>query len=242
VAKIHRASNSLGYRLFKNFMLMGLIWLCGLLILIVLEGLDLLKFFGIFIIIIISLISSIVGQNIRVLYSGYSGEKEALETFREFPDDYHIFTNLIFEKDGYYSEADLVILGPNGVFVTEVKNHNGFVTGDEKESHWKQIKVTDNGGRYVNHIYNPTRQVRSHVHKVAHNLRKKGYAGWVQSIVWFTNEEIELKINRDKTPIFSDKNKISDFILNYKPSSKITKEDYDSILKTLKTVKKNKKK
>jgi len=82
--------------------------------------------------------------------SGIKGEQRSSDIIETLPNGYEVFTSLhIQTKQGNRAEYDQIIVGDNGLFVIEVKNHNGNIVGNEEDSTWTQHKVGRKGGEYL---------------------------------------------------------------------------------------------
>jgi len=140
-----------------------------------------------------------------VLQSGLEGERTATEIVSQLSDSYTVFRNLTMAYEDRSAEADLVIVGPSGVYIIEVKNHNGTIRGDVEERNWTQYKVGRGGTPYQNTMYSPIKQVRTHVHLLAGILRDAGLPLYVNSGVLFANPETEVTLvgQMDRTPVFA---------------------------------------
>jgi hypothetical protein len=82
--------------------------------------------------------------NIRkfsTLSSGVDGENVAKRAIKKLPDSYHVFRNLHLEHEGKECEIDFLVVGNNGIFAVEVKNHNGRISGDANAEYWEQEKT-----------------------------------------------------------------------------------------------------
>ena len=93
--------------------------------------------------------------------SGSWGEHKALSALSEaLPDQYHLFVNVsVHEK----MESDMVVVGPNGVFIVEVKSFNGTLEGGVNDRKWVLHKVGREGGRYTKTIKNPLGQLKRNI-------------------------------------------------------------------------------
>ncbi len=60
--------------------------------------------------------------------NGLLGEQSVENILQKLPDDYTIYENVILP--GKQSNTDFVIVGPNGIFVVEVKSHKGRISYD----------------------------------------------------------------------------------------------------------------
>ena len=128
----------------------------------------------------------------QIWRAGVKGEKQALRTVRHaLPDTCHVFTNKLIAWEGGVSETDLIIVGPGGVAVVEVKNYSGSITGAIGDSHLKRVKRS---GQQES-LPNPARQVSTHVHRLAHYLRSQHPHVWVSSAVLFVHPRLELAVD-----------------------------------------------
>ena len=130
--------------------------------------------------------------------SGASGELKTLKQLEKLPDDYVLFNQVDVPnpktKRGY-TELDLIVVGPNGVFVIEVKNNNSKVTGDEQAPNWTAHKVGQKGGRYTADVRNPIKQLKKQVHVLATYLKGKKASTWLEGVVFFSHRKARVKLN-----------------------------------------------
>lgn len=113
------------------------------------------------------------------LRAGVEGERYALSLVRGMSRSCHVFVNKYIPYDGHWSETDLILVGPGGVAIVEVKNWSGLVQGDAADE-----QVTREDGRTH---YNPVRQVNTHVYRLKNYLRSKGVNAWVVPVVAFVH-------------------------------------------------------
>lgn len=126
-----------------------------------------------------------------ILRAGVAGEETALRQLaRALPRTWHLFSNVTVAHEGRGSEMDLVAVGPGGVCVVEVKNYAGEVRGDAAAQELTHV----NHGR-VEQIYNPLRQVATHVHRLSGYLRQAGCGVWVRGAVWFVDPAVRVRIS-----------------------------------------------
>ncbi len=119
---------------------------------------------------------------VRVLASGTSwargsnGESQVLTALRNLPDNYTAVSNwkLPDTKNG---DVDLLILGPHGVLVIEVKNFGAQYECDNDV--WVNIKP--NGYRV--RIKSPSLQIKRNTKAVKSHLRQFGWSGPVQGVL-----------------------------------------------------------
>lgn len=149
--------------------------------------------------------------------SGVKGERNVISIISKLPEDYKAISNVIVEYEGKSSELDLVLIGKNGIFVIETKNHNGTIEGDDTDERWIQYKVGRKGGRYSKSMYNPMKQVSTHVYRLSNFLKMNGVNVWVQGIVFFSNRSARVYINHrlNKIPVFAASNYGVEDLLQY---------------------------
>jgi len=142
------------------------------------------------------------------LLAGARGELLALDELKRLPGTYHVFNQVDIPNERSrtgVNEADLVVTGPNAVFVIEVKHNGGRVSGGAGDRAWRVQKVGRRGGHYEKTMRNPVLQVQQLVRLLAAQLvgfedRRGGGVRrrrpWVQGIVVFSNDAVALDIDR----------------------------------------------
>lgn len=93
--------------------------------------------------------------------------------------------NVQISYDGQITELDFVIVNQNGVFIIEVKNYSGKITGKEDDATWKKTKTSRAGKTYVNQIENPAPQVKREEYILGNFLRSNRIRVWVEGYVFF---------------------------------------------------------
>lgn len=144
-------------------------------------------------------------QQAGILRVGMEGEQAATDIVSRLPDTYTVFHGLQVTYEGKRSELDMVVVGPSGVYVIEVKNLNGAIRGNHEDKYWVQHKIGRRGTPYQKELYSPVRQVRTHVFRLAGVLRSAGISVFVQDGVLFTNPEADVQLLNatDRTPVFA---------------------------------------
>ncbi|OZM56012.1 hypothetical protein CIB95_14310 [Lottiidibacillus patelloidae] len=154
----------------------------------------------------------------QIMKAGVKGEKAATKVFKKLSDDYTVFHDLTVTYNGKQSQIDHVIVGPTGIFIVETKNINGKITMSNVENKWLIMKTGRKGGVYSKTMYNPVKQVGTHVYRLSNMLRDNNVHAWVQGIVYFSNEDSIVSIEgleEIDIPIFSARNKGSNNLLKY---------------------------
>lgn len=124
-------------------------------------------------------------QKASILLHGSWGEHKTLTKLTDrLSDDYHIFVGVkVHEK----MESDMVITGPNGVFVVEIKNFKGKIEGRTDDKEWILHKVGQEGGRYTKTIKNPLGQLRRNVYILSKYLKLQKSPAWIEGRTYFAN-------------------------------------------------------
>ena len=182
-------------------------------------------------------------QKASSLSAGLEGETKSTKLLEQLPDAYCIIPGPRIEVDGRESEMDHVILGPNGIFVMETKNHNGYIKGSESDHELTQHKVGRKGGKYSKNFYNPVKQVNTHVYRLSQLLKNNGYRHWVQGMVLFTNNEAQVNVNSVKTPVLNlsqdGSKEVLDYITGYEAKSKLDQKELHKVAMLINQASKN---
>ena len=94
-------------------------------------------------------------------------------------DDDALFTNVSISYDGRPAELDSVIVNKYGVFVIEVKNYSGHLSGSEDDYEWTKVHISSSGNPYYKTVKNPIKQVKREVYVLAKYLDYYGVSVWV---------------------------------------------------------------
>lgn len=141
----------------------------------------------------------------KILASGEAGEKATENVLRKLPRSYYVIGDVTIEKPTGKSQLDHLVIGPNGVFVVETKNHKGIISGDDsdvKVLQQKQVRGMWQDSRFLN----PTKQVTTHMRAVRNFMERVGYKGVpVSGAVFFANPEAKVRIYSEEMPVFSAK-------------------------------------
>ena len=113
--------------------------------------------------------------------AGIRGEKFATKLIREtLNDDDILLCNVRISYDGKKTELDNVIFNKRGIFIIEVKNYVGTITGGLNDYEWNKTKVTASGNSYTSSVKNPINQVRRQVYILANYLKDNGINVWIE--------------------------------------------------------------
>lgn len=98
-------------------------------------------------------------------------------------DDY-IFTNVKISFKGKRTECDNIIINNFGVFIIEVKNYSGSLSGNENDDKWVERKYNDYGDILEEkNVKNPIKQVRRQIDILSKLLKNNGLRAWIEGYV-----------------------------------------------------------
>lgn len=152
--------------------------------------------------------------------SGAKGEDQALKKLKDLPDTYTVFNQLEVPHDKSrrgFIELDFVVVGPNGVFVVEVKNNNSRIVGNVDEREWTIHKVGRGGTPYTSSMRNPVKQVKSQVWALSEYLKKKGHRVWIEGCLFFSHDNCSVEMKGQSTVPVLQQIGLASHINNYQP-------------------------
>lgn len=176
-------------------------------------------------ILFLTLIIYLLQNGNEILDAGAAGEDISLYALKGLPDTYTIYNQVDIPNSKSrtgFNEADLIVVGPNAVFVIEVKHNNGSITGSDTDRDWEVLKVGRGGTEYSKTMRNPISQVKKLVWLLSENLKSKKSKAWIQGVVLFSNNNAELTIKNDSNVRVVRDIDIVDYIKSYKSKSNIS--------------------
>jgi hypothetical protein len=172
---------------------------------------------------IILIIIYFIPQGNTILHAGAEGEDQAIEIFSILPSEFTIYNqvNLPTKKSRTgYNEADIIIWGPNAIFVVEVKHNNSTISGSETDHEWKIDKIGRGGTPYSSSMRNPIKQVKKLVWLLGNYLSEKEAKPWIQGIVLFTNNNSTINVHGDTSVPVLESYNVNEYIRNFRKRSK----------------------
>lgn len=144
-------------------------------------------------------------QKANIYEAGVAGEQVTAQIISDLSDQYFGVQNLQVTFEDKTSELDMVVVGPTGVFVIETKNHRGTILGDYEDQYWTHNKISHQGNEFTKELYNPVKQVGTHVYRLANFLRSNGIHVRVESAVYFSDPEtlVDLCGEPKQIPVFT---------------------------------------
>jgi hypothetical protein len=138
-------------------------------------------------------------QGLRnTLKAGLRGQRKAVEILSLLNDDYYLINNL--KLPGRADDVDHLVVGPNGIFAIESKNHRGRIFFEDGQ--WYQSK-TSQGGRPQpkEAIRDPTQQLKRNIDYLRACINETDPALsrrvrlWVEGAVAFTHPAVSLDLH-----------------------------------------------
>ncbi len=131
------------------------------------------------------------------LQAGLRGQAALVKTLGVLDDSYYLVNNL--KLPGRADDIDHLLIGPNGVFALETKNHRGRIYA--RDGQWYQVK-TSHGGRLQPEkpMRDPARQLKRNVDYLRSCLNRtnpalcKSTRLWIEGVVVFTHPKVDLDL------------------------------------------------
>lgn len=152
--------------------------------------------------------------------AGKRGEKVVTDEIKRVKrkDDY-LFTNVKISFKGKRTECDNIIVNNFGVFIIEVKNYSGSLSGNENDDEWVERNFEEKI------VKNPIKQVRRQIDILSKRLKNNGLRAWIDGYVIFidNNSPVNSKY------IIPFKRAEIDRIIHTQGKNKLTNEQVEKI-------------
>ncbi|WP_048601758.1 nuclease-related domain-containing protein [Rubeoparvulum massiliense] len=176
----------------------------------------------------------------KIYRAGIEGEVETAKFLKSLPASYEIYRSVPVSYQGQKSEIDLVIVGENGVFAVEVKNHSGKLSGSADAQEWQQVKRGPKGEQTRKMVRNPILQMKNQVWLLSQNMKEQKLSLWIEGIVYIANPNCELNIKQVHVPFFNQPEQLSRYILHYQAKNTPTQAQLTQVKKLLHRLSKSK--
>lgn len=138
----------------------------------------------------------------KIYKAGISGEKTVARLLESLDNNYIIYNDIIIGGREKGAQIDHLVLSPYGIFCIETKNMRGTILGRERDNNWIQKKIGQGGKTFEKQFYNPCKQSAGHVNALKNLLRHSDFQNiWVQSVVVFSEETVNLRIETETVPV-----------------------------------------
>lgn len=173
----------------------------------------------------------------NILQAGVRGEESTLKILQKLPKEFTILTNPVILNRGITMELDFVVIGKNGVFIVESKNHRGIISGKTSKPNWKQVKHGKNDKVYEKEITNPVKQSYRQCRRMEELFKDFDISANVYPILYFVDNRTELKIQDDadlNVAIFNKEEPMLDYIQNTKGRETVSSNELAKIIRFFK--------
>lgn len=134
-------------------------------------------------------------------------------------DDY-LFTNVKISFNNRETECDNIIVNNFGVFIIEVKNYSGSLSGNENDDEWVERKYFEE-----KNVKNPIKQVRRQIDILSKRLKNNGLRAWIEGYVILIHNNSPV----DSKYIIPFKRAEIDRIIHTQGKNKLTNEQVEKI-------------
>ena len=171
------------------------------------------------IIIVINFILTIIYyKKLTIKIYGIKGEYKVYRKLKIIrKHGYKIFQNINLRNDDFKAQLDFIIIGVTGIFIVEVKSLRGNIVGNSNDKYLMKTKKSKAGNEYSKKVYNPIKQVSTHVYKLSTIFKENGINKWIKGIVLFSNKDLKVNIEMkdNSVNIFENTDEVIRYILNY---------------------------
>lgn len=180
----------------------------------------------------------ILGRRYNILLSGLKGEKSLAKIAKKHKNEFDIFLNCPIQYRRSRSEIDMVMLGKGGIIIVEVKNHSGTISGSDTDETWSQFKHYRDGKNVEGELKNPIKQITRQRDILKNILREEGINAWVESVVFFSNPFVRLKLNlkNHNSIVCAGEKELEQFISEFRSAKKLSDEEIKKVKDTLKAL------
>jgi hypothetical protein len=126
----------------------------------------------------------------RVNHFGDSAETKVISYIEKYFTKYKILKDLYLKTNNGLTEIDVLLLCERGIFIIEIKSHNGYIITRGK--HW-----TQRWGDKVVRFYNPTYQNKAHRIALENILKKRQSLASlpIYTVTVFTSSKVSFSEN-----------------------------------------------
>jgi hypothetical protein len=171
------------------------------------------------------------------LKSGLRGQRHMVKLLSPLDDNYYLINNL--QLPGRADDVDHLLVGPNGLFALETKNHRGRIFAENGQ--WYQAKISRNGRpQPKNPIRDPVQQLKRNVNylRICINHTDPELSRrtrlWIEGAVVFANPAASIDLpaavaRRLPFPVLRAR-ELPGYILGHVPRRPLSKQDVRAIV------------
>ena len=131
------------------------------------------------------------------LEAGLRGQSRVPEILADLGDDYYLLNNL--KLPGRADDVDHMVIGPNGIFALETKNHRGHIFW--REGQWYQAKISRQGRPQPEEpIRDPSQQLKRNVDYLRSCINRtdpllsRRTRLWIEGAAVFTHPAVQVDL------------------------------------------------
>lgn len=131
------------------------------------------------------------------LRSGLRGQNRLTEILSVLPDEYYLLNNLTLPRRN--DDVDHLVIGPNGIFALETKNHRGRIYW--RDGQWYQAKVSRKGRLQPEKaIRDPSQQLKRNIDYLRRCIRftdpdlSRRTRLWIEGAAVFSDPTVHLDL------------------------------------------------
>lgn len=175
----------------------------------------------------------ILARQYNILNSGRRGEKLLYKAVKKLDGGNIIFCNLPVRYKRGRSEVDALIISRKGIITVEVKNHSGTIQGSWKDEKWLQRKHYKEKTT-EQEMDNPLKQMRRQRDIVKSILNAEGENVWIDSILFFSNNNVKLRLNlRETDMVCLGSEELIKTLENYEGKTELSRSEMEKIAAVL---------
>ncbi len=123
---------------------------------------------------------------------GKLSERLVNNELTSLPEEYAVFSDVLFESNGKSTQIDHIVVSPYGVFVIETKGYKGWILGSENGEYWTQNIY---GKKYQ--FYNPLLQNGGHIRFLSYLLKDIHVPRFIPIIVFDNRADIKVHLKEN---------------------------------------------
>jgi hypothetical protein len=171
-------------------------------------------------------ISKRLDKEIQQYRLGQEGEDLTIQVIAGALDgNWHVFRNVSLPGRNQ-GDLDIVLLGPSGVWVLEVKNFRGEYKNQGEDWEFRR------GNKWVKGLGNPSRQVIKNAVRLSNFLKVDRLEVFVNPAIVWVNQQSQLEVQNPRVPIWRLE-RLPDELGNIWQGEKISTENREKIARKL---------
>jgi Nuclease-related domain. len=170
----------------------------------------------------------VFSQDARNCNKGRCGEDTVTDVLQGLDDSCYLINDVTLPSSR--GNIDHVLLTPKGIFAIETKHWDGEIICNGDEWYRRYQKGFFSSTDYE--MGSPSRQVKRNAFNLSSLIKSEMFHNtfkiWVEGLVVFTNPYVSLELNEPSVTILKV-NELFNYIINFRQTSKLFKNDLESI-------------